>query len=111
MRLHYHNLNQSHGAGALAGLLVLLFPILLPCLFSPLTHASPSAFSVCFTLFMGHKFNQLVSFPSSSFWVGGFSRKNINKNKCQLYMLDSSFCFQLSSVSIYNGFFLHFFLG
>ncbi|XP_015890597.3 O-fucosyltransferase 39 isoform X2 [Ziziphus jujuba] len=45
MKLQYHNLYQPQRAGALAALLVLLFPILLPCLFSPLTHAYPSVFS------------------------------------------------------------------
>ncbi|PON84749.1 O-fucosyltransferase [Trema orientale] len=45
MRFHYHNNHQPHRAGAMAGLLVLLFPILLPSLFSPLGHASPSTFS------------------------------------------------------------------
>lgn len=37
---------QSNRAGALAGVFVLLFPVFLPGLFSPLGHASPSTFSV-----------------------------------------------------------------
>ncbi|KAJ4714550.1 O-fucosyltransferase family protein [Melia azedarach] len=36
---------QTQRSGALAGLLVLLFPVILPSLFSPLSHASPSMFS------------------------------------------------------------------
>lgn len=36
---------QSNRAGALAGVFVLLFPVFLPGLFSPLGHASPSTFS------------------------------------------------------------------
>lgn len=41
VRLQY----RTHRRGALAGLLVLLFPVFLPSLFSPLGHASPSIFS------------------------------------------------------------------
>ncbi|XP_059439969.1 O-fucosyltransferase 31 [Corylus avellana] len=41
VRLQY----QTHGRGALAGLLMLLFPVFLPSLFSPLGHASPSMLS------------------------------------------------------------------
>ncbi|KAJ7953525.1 O-fucosyltransferase [Quillaja saponaria] len=41
MKLKY----QNHRGGAFAGLLVLLFPILLPSLFCPLGHASPSMLS------------------------------------------------------------------
>ena len=37
---------QSNRAGALAGVFVLLVPVFLPGLFSPLGHASPSTFSV-----------------------------------------------------------------
>ncbi|KAF8377382.1 hypothetical protein HHK36_030759 [Tetracentron sinense] len=44
MKPYYHNQPHIH-RGALAGLLVLLFPIFFPNLFSPLGHASPSIFS------------------------------------------------------------------
>ncbi|XP_044481535.1 O-fucosyltransferase 39-like [Mangifera indica] len=47
MKFHYKSSYgyQTERGGALAGLLVLLFPVLLPSLFSPLSHASPSKFS------------------------------------------------------------------
>ncbi|KAL5755288.1 hypothetical protein ACOSP7_023508 [Xanthoceras sorbifolium] len=47
MKFQYKNSGyyQPQRGGALAGLLVLLFPVLLPSLFSPLSHASPSMFS------------------------------------------------------------------
>lgn len=47
MKFQYKNdgYHQPQRGGALAGLLVLLFPVLLPSLFSPLSHASPSMFS------------------------------------------------------------------
>lgn len=49
MKFQYksNDYHQPQRNGALAGLLVLLFPVLLPSLFSPLSHASPSMFSVC----------------------------------------------------------------
>lgn len=49
MKFQYksNDYQQPQRNGALAGLLVLLFPVLLPSLFSPLSHASPSMFSVC----------------------------------------------------------------
>ncbi|XP_031287641.1 O-fucosyltransferase 39 [Pistacia vera] len=47
MKFHYKSSYgyQTQRGGALAGLFVLLFPVLLPSLFSPLSHASPSMFS------------------------------------------------------------------
>lgn len=47
MKFQYksNDYQQPQRNGALAGLLVLLFPVLLPSLFSPLSHASPSMFS------------------------------------------------------------------
>ncbi|KAF4350470.1 hypothetical protein F8388_005080 [Cannabis sativa] len=45
MTRFHHHIHHSHRAGAMAGLLVLLFPIWFPSLFSPLSHASPSAFA------------------------------------------------------------------
>ncbi|KAH9664360.1 O-fucosyltransferase 39 [Citrus sinensis] len=47
MKFQYksNDYHQPQRNGALAGLLVLLFPVLLPSLFSPLSHASPSMFS------------------------------------------------------------------
>lgn len=54
MKFHYKSScgYQTRRGGALAVLLVLLFPVLLPSLFSPLSHASPSKFSVCFFSFL-----------------------------------------------------------
>ena len=70
MRFHH----QSHcyqplRREAIAGLFVLLFPVFLPCLFTPFSHASPSTFSVCSYIFL--------SFAEFSFfnwkWVLGSS--------------------------------------
>jgi hypothetical protein len=49
MKQPLQNLNQSQKT-ALAGVFVLLFPILYPNLFSPLGRASPSLFSVSLSL-------------------------------------------------------------
>ncbi|KAJ7943727.1 O-fucosyltransferase [Quillaja saponaria] len=45
MKLTYQNHYENHRGRVFAGLFVLLFPIFLPSLFSPLSHASPSMFS------------------------------------------------------------------
>ncbi|KAK9949393.1 hypothetical protein M0R45_004917 [Rubus argutus] len=45
LKLQYQNEYQSPRGGALGALLLLLFPIFLPSLFSPFSHASPSMLS------------------------------------------------------------------
>ncbi|MBA0620378.1 hypothetical protein Godav_006101 [Gossypium davidsonii] len=46
MRFHYQShYHQPLKGEAIAGLFLLLFPVLLPCLFTPFTYASPSTFS------------------------------------------------------------------
>lgn len=46
MKVQYQSfVFQTQRRGALAGLFLILFPVFLPCLFTPFSHASPSLFS------------------------------------------------------------------
>lgn len=43
---------RRFNVGALAGILVILLPVFFPAVFKPLSHASPSAFSVMLDLML-----------------------------------------------------------
>lgn len=85
MRFHYQSHNyQPLKREAIAGLFLLLSPVLLPCLFTPFTYASPSIFSVCsfsplhFKLKMGSGFYfSLSNFHGNEKWElhGSFNKK------------------------------------